>query len=74
MSIPAKKKPMASHPGKLLMWGFLDELDISQKQLSEAIGVKPQYINDIVQGIERDLSDYGYQARACLGLSISDVA
>lgn len=50
MSIPATKRPRAFHPGRMLQRDFLEELEITQKQLAEAIGVSPAYINDIVQG------------------------
>lgn len=49
MSIPATKRPRAFHPGRMLKRDFLDELKISQKRLAEAMGISPQYVNDIVQ-------------------------
>jgi antitoxin HigA-1 len=79
MSIPVTKRIKASHPGKMIMWGFLDELGITQKQLADAIGVTPGYINDIVQG-KRGISALmamklelalGYPARMWLKLQSS---
>jgi addiction module HigA family antidote len=46
--IPKFREP--SHPGKMLMEEFLAPMSITQRELSEAIHVPYQRINEIVNG------------------------
>ncbi len=49
--IPTNREP--THPGEMLWEEFLQPMSISQKQLSEAIHVPYQRINEIVNGRRR---------------------
>lgn len=41
---------MATHPGRILLKEFLEPMGISQKALSDHIGIPVQRINEIVRG------------------------
>ncbi len=46
--VPTHRPP--THPGEMLMEEFLIPMDMSQTQLSKAIGISYQRINEIVNG------------------------
>jgi len=46
--IPTNRAP--THPGEMLIEEFLKPLGITQRELSEAIGVPYQRVNEIVNG------------------------
>ena len=46
--IPTDRAP--THPGEMLLEEFLKPMDITQRQLSEAIHVPYQRINEIING------------------------
>lgn len=48
MRLPKKRPP--SHPGEVLLKDFLEPMGISQRQLSDAINVPYQRVNELVNG------------------------
>jgi addiction module HigA family antidote len=48
MMIPKNRAP--SHPGEILLKEFLEPMGISQRQLSEAIHVPYQRVNELING------------------------
>jgi addiction module HigA family antidote len=48
MRIPKNRAP--SHPGEVLLKDFLEPMDISQRELSAAIRVPYQRVNELVNG------------------------
>lgn len=46
--IPTNRVP--THPGEMLLEEFLKPLDITQRELADAIGVPYQRVNEIVNG------------------------
>lgn len=46
--IPTNRPP--THPGEMLLEEFLAPMELTQRELSEAIGVPYQRINEIVKG------------------------
>ena len=45
--IPTDRSP--THPGEMLLEGFLNPMEISQHKLADALHVSYQRVNDIVQ-------------------------
>lgn len=45
-----KKKRLSIHPGEILLFEFLEPLNISQYRLAKDISVPPRRINEIVKG------------------------
>lgn len=46
--IPTKRTP--THPGEMLLKEFLNPMELTQRELADAIMVQYQRINDIVNG------------------------
>ncbi len=46
--VPTHRKP--THPGEMLLEEFLKPMNITQKELSDAINVSYQRINEIIKG------------------------
>ena len=46
--VPSHREPI--HPGEMLLEEFLKPMNISQKELSDAINVSYQRINEIING------------------------
>lgn len=46
--IPTHRAPF--HPGEILLEEFLEPMDLTQRELAEAIGVPYQRVNEIVNG------------------------
>jgi addiction module HigA family antidote len=51
------RKIQPIHPGEILMEEFLPQLELSQNQLANEIGVPPRRINEIVHGKRRITAD-----------------
>ncbi len=47
-SLPENRKPF--HPGTILKEEFLDELNMTQKELSERMGVPYARVNELIHG------------------------
>jgi len=47
-SLPGNRKPF--HPGTILKEDFLDELGMTQKELSERMGVPYARVNELIHG------------------------
>lgn len=48
LTVPKNRRPVS--PGEVLREDFLDELDLTQEQLAEAIGVHRTTVNEILNG------------------------
>ncbi|MFB6357095.1 MAG: HigA family addiction module antitoxin [bacterium] len=47
-SLPTNREPF--HPGTIILEEFLDELDMTQKELSERMGVPYARVNELIHG------------------------
>ncbi len=48
LTVPKKRRPVS--PGEVLREDFLDELELTQEQLAEAIGVHRTTVNEVLNG------------------------
>lgn len=63
-------KPLHNpHPGEILKTEFLDEIDLSQNALAEALGVPPNRVHAIVKGTRGITADTDLRLSRFFGLS-----
>ena len=65
--MPATITPI--HPGKVLLFDFLEPLSVTQHRLAVSIGVSPRRINEIVHGKRRISADTALRLARFFGTS-----
>lgn len=69
MSEKAKRERKAIHPGEILKYEYLDEMNISQQQLSKDLDTTYAAINEIVNGKRGISIEMAYKLGKYFGIS-----